>query len=107
MSRPRPLLPWLALALLLAAAVPALAAPAVTTPMPALDLAGASCPAATPAAAPALDKLFKAIIPPDFILCTCKTCTRHPDVICQVSPSGFSILCSDWAAQHCPSTTDS
>jgi hypothetical protein len=37
----------------------------------------------------------------DFILCTCKTCKARPDVICQISPSGYSILCSDWAATHC------
>lgn len=44
---------------------------------------------------------------PGFILCTCQLCVAHPDVICQVSPSGFSIHCYDWAAQHCPATTTS
>jgi hypothetical protein len=103
MFRPRPLLPLLVLALLVAAAMPALAAAPVTAPaLPALDLSGAACPAAAPMSS-ATDKLFKAIIiPPDFILCTCKTCREYPDVICQVSPSGFSIVCSDWAKTHCP-----
>ena len=105
MSRPRSLL--LALVLLLAAAVPALAAtPAPAPALPALDLSGAACPAATPALTPSVDKVFRATItPPNFILCTCKTCTQHPDVICQVSPSGFSIVCSNWASTHCPSIT--
>ena len=42
-------------------------------------------------------------IPPDddFILCTCSLCKRSPDTICQISPSGYSILCSDWYATHC------
>jgi hypothetical protein len=37
----------------------------------------------------------------DFILCSCKLCTKHPEVICRISPTGFSILCSDYAQTHC------
>lgn len=37
----------------------------------------------------------------DFILCTCNYCKNHPDVICQISPSGFSILCSDYYQSRC------
>lgn len=37
----------------------------------------------------------------DFILCTCKFCKNHPDVICQISPTGFSILCSDYYSSRC------
>jgi hypothetical protein len=42
-------------------------------------------------------------IPPDddFILCTCKFCRENPDVDCQISPSGYTILCEDWARTHC------
>jgi hypothetical protein len=42
------------------------------------------------------------MIPPDddFILCTCKLCNSHPDVECQISPSGYTILCSDYARLH-------
>lgn len=36
----------------------------------------------------------------DFILCTCKFCERNPDVICQISPTGYSILCSDYYVSH-------
>jgi hypothetical protein len=43
------------------------------------------------------------IIPPDFILCTCKTCKEYPDVVCQISPSGYSIVCSDYYRLNCPS----
>ena len=47
---------------------------------------------------------LEAVIPPptDFDLCTCKFCGRNPTAICQISPSGYSIVCSDWAATHCP-----
>lgn len=37
----------------------------------------------------------------DFILCTCKLCEEKPDEICQISPSGYSIVCSDWYRTHC------
>ena len=39
----------------------------------------------------------------DFDLCTCKFCERNPSAICQISPMGYSIVCSDWALTHCPS----
>lgn len=35
-----------------------------------------------------------------FILCSCQLCSRS-DVICQVSPSGFSIRCADYYAMFC------
>jgi len=43
-----------------------------------------------------------AAIPPtgDYILCSCNYCRTHPDVVCQISPSGYSILCSDYSQQH-------
>jgi hypothetical protein len=89
----------------------------------ALLLAGAPAFAATgdsgqaqiaaPAAVPALDanlckdpntpaaSLKSIIVPPDFILCTCKFCKENPDVICQISPSGYSILCYNYSQTHC------
>ncbi len=38
---------------------------------------------------------------PDFILCSCKLCRSYPDVDCQISPTGFSILCADYYAWRC------
>ena len=35
-----------------------------------------------------------------FILCSCQLCSRS-DVVCQVSPSGFSIRCADYYAMFC------
>ena len=35
-----------------------------------------------------------------FILCSCQLCS-HSDVICQISPSGFSIRCADYYAMYC------
>lgn len=42
-------------------------------------------------------------LPPDddYILCSCSFCAANPAVECQVSPSGFSILCSDWYNWRC------
>jgi len=37
----------------------------------------------------------------DFILCTCKFCDDHRDVDCQISPSGYTILCEDYFRTHC------
>jgi hypothetical protein len=44
---------------------------------------------------------FKAAPPVDYILCSCSFCKSNPDVDCQVSPSGYSILCSDWYRLRC------
>jgi len=50
-------------------------------------------PASKPAAA--------IIIPPGgYTLCSCELCSRS-DVICQISPSGFSIECADYYAIYC------
>ncbi|HEV7516560.1 MAG TPA: hypothetical protein VGR07_09700 [Thermoanaerobaculia bacterium] len=38
----------------------------------------------------------------DFILCSCDYCKHHPDVICRVSPTGFSIVCSNYSQLNCP-----
>ena len=39
----------------------------------------------------------------EYDLCTCKFCGRNPSSVCQISPTGYSIVCSDWALTHCPS----
>ena len=65
-----------------------------------------SAPACTPAS-PALPAGIEvaptlvAIPPVDYILCSCRFCAANPDVDCQVSPTGYSILCSDWYRLHC------
>ena len=38
--------------------------------------------------------------PGGFIICSCQLCA-HSDVICRISPTGFSIVCSDYYATHC------
>jgi hypothetical protein len=48
-------------------------------------------PASTPAAV---------INPGGYILCSCELCSRS-DVICRISPSGFSIECADYYAMYC------
>jgi hypothetical protein len=42
-------------------------------------------------------------IPPpvDYVLCSCSLCKAQPDIDCQISPSGYSIMCSDWYRMHC------
>jgi hypothetical protein len=35
-----------------------------------------------------------------FVLCSCQLCSRS-DVICRISPSGFSIPCADYYQMHC------
>jgi len=35
-----------------------------------------------------------------YILCSCELCSRS-DVICRISPSGFSIECADYYAMYC------
>jgi hypothetical protein len=36
----------------------------------------------------------------DYILCSCNYCRTHPNVVCRISPTGYSILCSDYSLQH-------
>ena len=35
-----------------------------------------------------------------FIICSCQLCSQS-DVICRISPSGFSIHCADYYAMFC------
>jgi hypothetical protein len=34
------------------------------------------------------------------LLCSCQLCA-HSDVICRISPTGFSIQCADYYAMYC------
>lgn len=43
----------------------------------------------------------EAFPPQDFILCTCELCKAEPETICQISPTGYSIVCADWYRLHC------
>ncbi|MEA2694990.1 MAG: hypothetical protein QOJ16_4377 [Acidobacteriota bacterium] len=60
-------------------------------PAPKLSLA-----ASTPA------RLDLSTLAPDFILCSCDYCRHHPDAICRISPTGFSIVCSNYSQTNCP-----
>jgi hypothetical protein len=99
MTRLRSSLLLLAVAALLLAGVPvsadtqnAIAAPAAA---PWLD-AGQCASPATPVASAGL-----AVSESDFILCSCRYCRTHPEDICQISPTGYSTLCSDYYANNC------
>lgn len=86
------LLLFAAAALLLAGAPTFGAVDAAQCPAPAQSLT-----VGTPTPLPAF------MIPPqdDYILCTCDFCKANPYVDCQISPSGYSIQCSDWYRLHC------
>lgn len=90
MNRFRNSLLLLAVAALLLAAVPAFAAEAPQCPAQASTL-DALTPAPT----------FMIQPPVDYVLCSCSLCKSQPDIDCQISPSGYSIMCSDWYRLHC------
>jgi hypothetical protein len=35
-----------------------------------------------------------------FVICSCQLCSQS-DVVCRISPSGFSIACADYYKTHC------
>jgi len=35
-----------------------------------------------------------------FVICSCQLCSQS-DVICRISPTGFSISCADYYQTHC------
>jgi hypothetical protein len=78
-------------AALLLAGTPASAAPA------------GQCNAPVSAVATGVPAPTFMIFPPpgDYIICSCDFCKRNPDVECRISPSGYSIMCSDWSLTHC------
>lgn len=107
MTRSRALWFSFTLALTLVLAGAAVAAGDEAAPAPAI------APAVASSAEPAAPKLcseptgeaaaatFLILPPVDYILCSCTFCRANPDEDCQVSPSGYSILCSDWSRTHC------
>lgn len=98
MNRFRAPLFLIVLALLAVSAAPVLAETAPVVASPAASL----CPApALPSATGTPAPIFRIVPPADYILCSCTFCKSNPDVDCQVSPSGYSILCSDWSRLHC------
>ena len=105
MTRLRSSLLLLALAALLSAGVPATAEtaeparPEVVAGHADTWLDTLDCPAATAPESVIPD--LGALPLGDFILCNCKLCEDYPDVICQISPMGYSILCADWYRTHC------
>jgi hypothetical protein len=87
----------LALAALLLAAAPVSAA--TCEPSQPSRVAAPVC--TEPAASgPAAGLAAIIVPPPDFILCTCDFCKANPDVECQISPSGYTILCADYSRLH-------
>ena len=110
MTRTRSLLFSVAIAALLLSSAPAFAGtgtPGVPTAtpaaVPALDAGQCTPPAQGTAAIAAPDSGLFLSTPgsTDFIICSCSLCKTHPNVVCRISPTGFSILCSDYYASRC------
>ena len=100
MIRLRSSLLLLAIAALLLSGMPASAATGDSS-LPWLDAGQCTNPDSTPAIGTPVESIDLAFPPPnDFILCTCKFCNDYPDVTCQISPSGYSILCADYSRLH-------
>jgi hypothetical protein len=81
------------------AGLPAWTAVPVTSP----GLGAGQCPApklSLAASTPA--RLDLSPLAADFILCSCDYCRHHPDAICRISPTGFSIVCSNYSQTNCP-----
>ena len=73
------------------------AAPAA---IPGLD--AGQCPAPESSLVVGTPAVREVFVPPsDFILCSCDLCRETPDVVCQISPSGYSIRCVDYSRLNC------
>jgi len=108
MSRLRSSLFLLAVAVLLISTVPLFAGSEEVAPpaQTAVDSAAQATPEAADVAEIAVipeseAPLTLAAPPIDFVLCSCKLCGAYPEQVCRISPSGYSILCSDWYRLHC------
>jgi hypothetical protein len=77
----------------------------ITAPATSPGLDAGRCPDPGPSAALGMPAALNLAVPPpnDFILCSCELCKDYPDVICQISPSGYSILCADYSRLNCKS----
>ncbi len=74
-----------------------IAAPAAS---PGLDAGRCPAPALSlTVGTPAVREVY--VPPSDFILCSCDLCKNQPDVVCQISPSGYSIRCVDYSRLNC------
>jgi hypothetical protein len=40
------------------------------------------------------------VISTGYVICSCELCSRS-DVVCRISPSGYSIPCADYYQAHC------
>lgn len=69
----------------------------------AFEVLGCGASVVTPSLCSAGQESDLLALPPaeDYILCSCRFCAANPAVECQVSPSGLSILCSDWSNWRC------
>lgn len=96
MPRLRMSLLLLAFVALAVSAAPAFAGTApVASPLNLCPAPAVSTAIGTPA------PILKIFPPPGYIQCGCKLCEEKPDIDCQISPSGYSILCSDWYRLNC------
>ena len=102
MIRLRTSLLLLAAAVLLLTGSPLFAAAGDSEAPPLAWLDAAPCAGATstPAISTPAPKLDLIIPPNDYIQCSCKFCRENPYVECQISPSGYSILCEDYSRLH-------
>jgi hypothetical protein len=77
----------------------------ITAPATSPGLDAGPCPEPGPSATLGTPAPIELAFPPphDFILCSCELCKDYPDVICQISPSGYSILCEDYSRINCKS----
>ena len=73
--------------------------PSSITAPAASPLDAGRCPAPAPSLVVGTPAVREVFVPPpsDFILCSCELCKDHPDVVCQISPSGYSIRCTDYS----------
>ena len=103
----RKLLFLLAIVAILISGMPISAATGDPAPLVAAPAAGSTlepglCPDPGPAGSTQVPSP-RFMIPPidDFVLCTCALCVPNPEEYCQISPSGYTIRCKDWAKTHC------
>jgi len=107
MAHHRKLLFLLAIAVILVSGTPASAATGDPAPQVAAPAAGSALEAGLcldpgPAGSTQVPSPNFASPPiDDFVLCTCTLCVPNPDEYCQISPSGYTIQCKDWAKTHC------
>lgn len=85
----------------LADEAPALSAPDAESQAPAALSEGDLCEA--PIASPGDVALMGSSPwdPPDYILCSCQFCRTHPQTVCRISPTGYSIVCKDYYNLNC------